>query len=143
MCGGTLQTFSSCGHRSKFQPFQYCESYSPTQNRCNGSISVLHTTMIDFPALCVRCTSRIEANIIRESDLVKAELEKDIAEISHCLWVERNRPFNYITLIFERARLRKALEGFWEEREQELAELREMHGVGRWDRIADLRDDGC
>lgn len=55
--------------------------------------------------------------------------------------MERNHPFNYVTLIFERARLRETLKGFWEEREKELLELREMQGMARWDRVADLRDD--
>lgn len=51
-------------------------------------------------------------------------------------------PFNYVALIFERARLREALKAFWEEREEELEELRERLGMGRWDRVADLRNDG-
>lgn len=55
--------------------------------------------------------------------------------------MERNHPFNYVALIFERVRLRETLKGFWEEREEELMELREMQGMARWDRVTDLRDD--
>lgn len=142
MCRGSLRTFASCGHHQKFHPLEHCESYSPAQGRCLGTISVLHTTTTDSPALCVRCAIRIEANIIRERDLVIEELEKDIAEINQGLWIEMRHPFNYVALIFERARLREALKVFWEEREEELEELRERLGMGRWDRVADLRDDG-
>lgn len=138
MCRGTL-TLASCGHYQKFHPLQYCDGYSPKHRRCNGTVSVLHT--IDSPSFCIRCATRIEANIIRERDLVTAELGKYIAEIDQGLCVERNHPFNYVTLIFERARLRETLKGFWEEREKELLELREMQGMARWDRVADLRDD--
>lgn len=63
--------------------------------------------------------------------------------MNHILWVERNRPFSYVALIFERARLREALRGFWGEREEELVELREQQGMGRWDRVTDLRDEWC
>lgn len=87
----------------------------------------------------MRCASRIEANIVRELDQITTELETNIAEINHGLWVDRNRPFTYVALIFERARLREALKGFQEEMEEELVELRETHGMGRWDRVADLR----
>ncbi len=72
-----------------------------------------------------------------------AELEKNIKEINDVLWMERKHPFVFVALIFERARLREALKGFWKETEEELGELREMRGRGRWDRVADLRDEGC
>ena len=143
MCQGDLQISASCGHYQKFNPLQHCELYSPRQNRCNGTVSVLHTITTDSATLCVRCVARIEANIIGERGLIIAELEINIAEISHGLWMERNRPFNFVALIFERARLREARKGFWEETEEELVELRGMRGMGRWDRVADLRNDGC
>lgn len=140
MCQGNLQVSTSCGHHQKVHPLQHCKSYSHTRNRCDGTVSVLHTTTINAaPTLCVRCASRIEANIVRELDQITTELETNIAEINHGLWVERNRPFTYVALIFERARLREALKGFQEEMEEELVELRETHGMGRWDRVADLR----
>ena len=79
--------------------------------------------------------------MVREWGLVTAELETNIAEIGQRLWSERIRPFNYIALIFERARLRGGLRGFWERREEELVELRGMQGLGRWGQVADLWDD--
>lgn len=138
MCRGTL-TLASCGHYRKFHPLQCCDFYSPKQRRCNGTVSILNTT--DSPAFCVRCAIRIEANIIRERNLVTTELNKEISETNHGLCMERNHPFNYVALIFERVRLRETLKGFWEEREEELMELREMQGMARWDRVTDLRDD--
>ena len=113
------------------------------QNRCNGTISVLHTTITDSPALCMRCVARIDANIVRERRLIMAELETNIAEINQILWMERKHPFKFVALIFERARLREALKRFLNETEEELDELREMRGRGRWDRVADLREEGC
>ncbi|KAF6222537.1 hypothetical protein HO173_013370 [Letharia columbiana] len=140
MCQSNLQVSTSCGHQQKVHPLQHCKSYSHTRNRCDGTVSVLHTTTINAaPTLCVRCASRIEANIVRELDQITTELESNIAEINHGLWVERNRPFIYVASIFERARLREALKGFREAMEEELVELRETHGMGRWDRVADLR----
>lgn len=130
MCAITLTTYPSCGHRRKFPPSQACDSYSPFHNRCNGTVSLLYAPTFDSPALCVRCTSRIEANIVRERDLIVAELEKNIEELNHGFWLERQCPFNYIALIFERARLRDALKAFWEVKEGELEELREMQGIG-------------
>ena len=138
MCRGTL-TSASCGHYQKFHPLQYCDFYSPKKRCCNGTISVIRTA--DSPAFCIRCATRIEANIIRERILVTVELEKEIAEINQGLCVERNHPFNYVALIFERVRLRETLKGFWEEREEELVELREMQGMAPWNRVDDLRDD--
>lgn len=143
MCQGDLQVSASCGHHHKFHALQQCELYSPTQNRCNGTVTVLYTTTTNCPALCVRCVCRIAANIVKTAEPVTAELEKHIAEISRSVWVERNHPFIYVTLVFERARLREALKGFREETGEELAELRRMQGKGRWDRVADLRDEGC
>lgn len=143
MCQGDLQVSASCGHQQEFHPLQHCELYSPARNRCNGAVSVLHTTTTDSPALCVRCVARIEANIIGERGLIIAELEINIAEISQGLWMERKRPFTFVALIFERARLREALKGFRVETEEELGELRGMRGMGRWDRVAHLRNDGC
>ena len=72
-----------------------------------------------------------------------AELQTSIEEIKHGLWVERYRSFNYVALVFERARLRLALETFWEEMEGELVELREMHGGYLGGRVAELRDGAC
>lgn len=77
---------------------------------------------------------------MQEWEVVSAELATHIADIGQRLWRERNRAFNYVALVFERARLREALRGFGERREGELVELRGMRGLGRWDRVADLRD---
>ena len=143
MCQGYLLVAASCGHPQRFQPLQHCNSYSPTKDRCNGTVIILHTTTMEFPALCMRCVSRIEANIIREWGLVTAELETCIAEINRDLWAERTHPFNYIAFIFERERLREALRGFCEQRKEELVELRGMQGMCLWNRVADLRDNGC
>ena len=85
---------------------------------------------IDTPILCARCAARVEDNIVRERDLVAVELEMHIAEVDRCLWAERRRGVVYVALVFERARLRDALRGFWEEREEELVELREMQEFG-------------
>ena len=142
MCPSDLRISASCGHKKDFHPRQHY-LHSPTQNRRNGTASVLPTTTTDAPALCVRCASRVAANIVRERNLVTAELETHIAAIDAGLWAERKRPFNYVALIFERARLRLAVGRFWEEREEELAGLRGMHGRFRWDRVAVLRDDEC
>lgn len=88
----------------------------------------------------MRCASRIVANIVRERDLMNAELQANIAEIDHDLWMERSRHFNYVALIFERARLREAQRGFWEAREEELVNMKEIVGLGCWDRVADLKE---
>ena len=141
MCAITFSTFPSCGHRRKPHPSEPCASYSPSQKRCNGTISVLNKITIGPPALCVRCASRIEAKIVHERDLIIAELKTNIEEINHRLWAERNVPFTYVALIFERARLREALEGLWEEKQEELMDLREMQGIGRWYQVDHLRND--
>ena len=69
------------------------------------------------------------------------ELRTNIEEINHRLWAERNLPFTYVALIFERARLREALEGLCEDKEEELTGLREMQGIGRWYQVDHLRND--
>ena len=73
--------------------------------------------------------------------MIIAELKTNIEEINHRSWGERNFPFTYVALIFERARLREALEGLWEDKEEELMELREMQGTGRWYQVDHLRND--
>lgn len=143
MCQGNLLVSASCGHPQKFQILQACDCYSSTQDRCNGTVIILHTTTTEYPALCMRCVSRIEANIIREWGLVTAELETCIAETNRDVWAERTHPFNYIASVFERERLREALRRFCEQIQEELMELREMHGICVWSRVADLRDNGC
>lgn len=131
MCAIALSTYPSCGHRRRnFSPSQPCASYSPFHNRCNGAVSLFHAPTSDSPALRARCASRIEANIVRERDLIIVELEKSIEELSHRFWLGRKCPFDYVALIFERARLREALKGLWEVKEEELGELRDMQGIG-------------
>ena len=75
--------------------------------------------------------------------MIIAELKANIKEITHRLWAERNLPFTYVALIFERTRLREALKGLWEDKEEELMELREMQGIGRWYQVDHLRNDGA
>ena len=70
-----------------------------------------------------------------------AELKTNIEEINHRLRAEKNYPFTYVALIFERARLREALKDLWEDKEEELMELREMQGIGRWYQVDHLRND--
>lgn len=130
MCAITLSTYPSCGHRRNLPPSQACDSCSAFHKRCNGTVSLLYVPTPDSPALCARCALRIEANIVRERDLIIAELERNIEELSHGFWLERKCPFNYIALIFERAKLRDALKVFWEVKEEELGELREMQRIG-------------
>ncbi|KAM0806260.1 hypothetical protein BDR22DRAFT_12069 [Usnea florida] len=141
MCQGTLQISSSCGHRHKFHPLTLCPSYSPTLHRCTGTLHTLHTTSTSTPALCARCASRVAANIVKERDLVVGELEREIGAIEGRLvlgvagwW----RGFGYVACVFERARVREAVRGWWGEREGELEELRRGHGG----RVRDLREDG-
>lgn len=141
MCAIIFSTFPSCGHRRKTHRSEPCASYSPSQKRCNGTISVLNTITLGPPALCVRCASRIEAKIVHERDLIIAELKTNIKEINHRLWAERDFPFTYVALIFERARLREALETLWEDNEEELLELGEMQGIGRWYQVDHLRNN--
>lgn len=114
-------TFPSCGHTRKLLPPNPHPSQSSLQPRPNNTLSV--------PPLCPPCLSRIETNILRDRDLIAAYLSSDISSINDSLWQERRHPFNYIALIFERARLREALKGVWEEMEEEVRELREMMGA--------------
>ena len=73
--------------------------------------------------------------------MIIAELKTNIEEIDRRLCGERKFPFTYVALIFERARLTEALEGLWEDKEEELMELREMQGTGRWYQVDLLRND--
>ena len=45
--------------------------------------------------------------------------------------------------MFERVRLREALKDLWEDKEEELMELREMQGIGRWFQVDHLRNDAA
>ena len=91
----------------------------------------------------MRCASRIEAKIVHERDLIVAELKTNIGEINHRLWAERNVPFTYVALIFEQVRLKEALRDLWEDKEEELMELRDMQGIGRWFQVDHLRNDAA
>lgn len=73
--------------------------------------------------------------------MIVAELKTNIEEINHRLRVERKSPFTYVAFIFERARLREALKGLWEDKEEELLDLREMQGIGRWYQVDHLRNN--
>lgn len=74
-----------------------------------------------------------------------AELEREIVAIEGRLvlgvgtW---RRGFGYVAGVFERARVRGAVRGWWVEREGELEEVRRGLGGGGWGRVGDLRADG-
>ena len=140
MCRGNLQYFGDCGHEKKFHPTELYPYYDPDQDKCLGTLTICHQTVIHSPAICVACAIRIEVSMMREHDLAITAFEKEIATLNRALSREKNMQLHR-AMKSVRAVVTKAMAEFSEKKDKELAELQKKQGKDAPGRAEDLRHD--
>ena len=140
MCRGNLQYFGDCGHEKKFHPTKLCPYYSPNQDKCLGTLTICHQTVVHSPAICVSCAVRIETGMILECDRATRKFEKKIETLNRALSKEKDTRVHR-AMISERAKLMKALAEFTERKNEELAVFQKEQGRNAPGRAEDLPHD--
>ena len=140
MCRGALQYFGLCGHEKKFHPTALCSSYSPDLDKCLGTLTICHQTVIHSPGICVACAVRIETSMKRECELGTREFEQKISTLNHTLGEEKDTRIHR-AIASERTDMIKAMVDFIEERDTELADFQKEKGRNAPGRAEDLPHD--
>ncbi len=140
MCRGNLQYFGGCGHEKKFHPTEVCPYYLAEEDKCLGTLTICHQTVIHSPELCIPCAVRIEAGMILERDHAITAYKEKIATLNRAMSKEKNA-HRHRAMFSERAGVTKAMTEFTEKKEKELSEFRKELGKDAPGRGENLDND--